>query len=106
LDEPSGLDVLKSLLQAIRGYKPAEPSAREPTLAKDVQCQVAECRAPSVFRCSYGWRFCAAHAKLHGMRGGRHTFELIARRTVGEIAAAEDIVRRRVDAGEGKEDYL
>lgn len=106
MDEPSGLDVLKSLLQSIRGYKPVAELASEPALAADVPCQVAGCYAPAVFRCSYGWRYCAHHAKLHGMRGAGHAFELLASRSLAEIRAAESIVRDRVDAGEGKDEYL
>lgn len=105
-EEPSGLDVLRSLLQAIRGYHPVEASSREPFLDSDVSCQVAGCDGPAVFRCSSGWRFCATHARLHGWRGERHTFELMARRTLEEIQAAESIMRRRVDSGEGKDEFL
>jgi hypothetical protein len=106
LDEPSGLDVLRSLLQSIKGYKPVEASESEPVLPSDVSCQVAGCYAPSVFRCSSGWRFCAKHAKLHGWRGERHTFELMATRTLDEIRAAEAVVQDRITSGEGKDEYL
>jgi hypothetical protein len=106
LEELSGLDLLKKLLESIRGYTPAETTVREPALERDVPCQVADCRSPSVFRCSAGWRFCANHAKLHGLRGEGHSFELIANRTLEQIRDAETRMGQRVDAGEGHDEYL
>jgi len=106
LEEPSGLDVLKSLLETITGYNEAHTTVDEPVLAKDAPCQVAECKDPAVFRCSLGWRYCATHARIHGMRDGRHTFELIASRSLDHIKAAEAKVRERISAGEGKDEFL
>ncbi len=93
--EPTGLEILTALLKAIKGYKPVDADRPERTLSPDVPCRVPGCDGPAVFRCSFGWRYCAGHARRHGFRGARHSYELMLDSPTADIRMAEIELERR-----------
>ena len=94
--EPTGLEILTALLKAIKGDKPVDADRPEThSEPGTVPCRVPGCDGPAVFRCSFGWRYCAGHALSPRLRGARHSYELMLDSPTADIRMAEIELERR-----------
>lgn len=100
--DQTGREVLETLLRLLEGIRLPTETGPEPTLRRDVDCQIPGCSSPAIFRCSVGFRYCAKHVHQHGAWGHAHEFGPMAVVRRADVEEAVKTIRDRIASGEAE----